>query len=95
MGKLILEFSESVKIDFNDIIDEVIEKDCREEAHKIISHYIKGDFLMRFKLLNVYKEYLNEDLDNLILEIDNLKLKLIKENLISERGCFGVVVDEG
>ena len=95
MSKLILDFSDSVKIDFNDIIDEVIEKDCREEAHKIISYYIKGDFVMRFQLLNVYKEYLNEDLDKLTLEIDNLKLKLIKENLISEHGCFGVVIDEG
>lgn len=94
MSKLILDFSEKVKINFNDIIDDVIEKDCREEAEKIIKYHINGDFLMRFQLLNVYKEYLNEDIDALILEIDNLKLKLIKDNVIPENGCFGVNLDD-
>ena len=94
MSKLILDFSEKVKINFNDIIDDVIEKDCREEAEKIIKYHINGDFLMRFQLLNVYKEYLNEDIDALILEIDNLKLKLIKDNVIPEKGCFGVNLDD-
>jgi hypothetical protein len=93
MDKLILKLSDMQEIDFTSIISEVVEKDCREEASKIIGHYINGDFLMRFKLLEVYSKYLCEDINGFISELDNLKIKLIKENLITEIGCFGVNVD--
>lgn len=93
MSELILKLSDIQEINFTEIINEVVGPDCREEASKIIGHYIDGDFLMRFKLLEVYSKYLTSDYDAFILDIDNLKIKLIKENLISENGCFGVNVD--
>jgi len=37
--------------------------------------------------------YLTDDVDKFILELDNLKIKLIKENLIPEFGCFGTTID--
>ena len=93
MGELILKLSEIEEINFTLIIDEVIESKCQEEAIKIVGHYINGDFLMRFRLLILYSKYLTDDVDQFILELDNLKIKLIKENLISEKGCFGPTFD--
>ena len=54
MGELILKLSDIEEINFTTIINEVIVIDCREEASKIVSHYINGDFLMRFGLLVLY-----------------------------------------
>ena len=48
---------------------------------------------MRFGLLVLYSMYLTDDIDKFILELDNLKIKLIKENLIPEFGCFGTTID--
>ena len=93
MEELILKLSDIEEINFTTIINEVIESDCREEASKIVSHYINGDFLMRFELLVLYSMYLTDDIDKFILELDNLKITLIKENLIPEFGCFGTTID--
>ena len=93
MEELILKLSDIEEINFTTIINEVIVIDCREEASKIVSQYINGDFLMRFGLLVLYSMYLTDDIDKFILELDNLKIKLIKENLIPEFGCFGTTID--
>ena len=86
MEELILKLSDIEEINFTTIINEVIESDCREEASKIVSHYIN-------ELLVLYSTYLTDDIDKFILELDNLKIKLIKENLIPEFGCFGTTID--
>ena len=84
MEELILKLSDIEEINFTTIINEVIKIDCREEASKIVSHYINGDFLMRFKLLEVYSKYLTSDYDAFILDVDNLKIKLIKEKKLNK-----------
>jgi len=93
MEELILKLSDIEEINFTTIINEIIESDCIEEASKIVGYHINGDFLMRFELLVLYSMFLTDDIDKFILELDNLKIKLIKENLIPEFGCFGVNVD--
>jgi len=94
MDSIILKISEDTNIDFKLIIDEMITSDdCRQEANEIIGHTNEGDFFTQFKLLNLYRYYMEKDNESFMSYLDNLKVPLIKEKIMSEGGCYGTTID--
>jgi len=94
MGSTILKISEDTNIDFKLIVDEmIISYDCRQEANEIISHTNEGDFFTKFKLLELYRHYIKKNNESFISYLDNLKVPLIKEKIMSEGGCYGATID--
>jgi len=87
--KTIVKISDDVIIDFGPFIDEVVEKDCRDEAKEIISKVIGSDDLtLIFEVLKLYVHYIEKNIDAFNLHLSYLKFKLVKNNEMNEGGCF-------
>jgi len=94
MGSTILKISEDTNIDFKLIVNEMITSDvCIKEANDIISNTNNGEFVNRFKLLELYRYYIEKNSESFISFLDNLKVPLIKDHIMSEGGCFGTTID--
>ena len=84
-----VKISDDITIDFGPFIDEVIGEDCRKEAKEIISNVINSnDLIFTFELLKLYTHYHEKNIDAFDLHLSYLKFKLVKEEKMSEGGCF-------
>ena len=85
--KIIL--SSDVEIDIKPILDEMVDKDCIEEATDIVKNTLSNDDIMEYlDMLSLYVYYLDKDKDKINLYLSNLKVKLVKEGKMIEGGCF-------
>jgi len=72
----------------DDIVNEVIRKDCRKEAKEILSLSTNRD------VKEFIKYYEKKDFNICCLHLDFLKSKLIKRGKMNKGGCFGNPFDD-
>lgn len=79
-----------IEYDFNEIINEWVTKDCREEALEIIGHMLKWDTRYTYVLLVEFIVYHEKGMGNIVCsQLDFMKSKLVEFGKMKAGGCFG------
>jgi hypothetical protein len=79
-----------VEYDFNEIIDEWIKDDCREEARDILNRMLKWDTRYTYTLLVEFIIYHEKGMGNQVCQhLDFMKSRLVDFGHMKPGGCFG------
>jgi hypothetical protein len=79
-----------VEYDFEEIVNEWVREDCREEAKEIIKHMLKWDTRYTYVLLIEFIIYHEKGMGNIVCcHLDLMKSKLVEFGKMKPEGCFG------